>query len=79
MSKTEIQCESTKNVEIESTEECCGICRFHAESGECRRRAPRGQANGRRVRDDIYENLDYDRWAYTEDFEWCGEFEKEVL
>lgn len=56
-------------------EECCGICRFHAESGECLRRAPTGG-----MHDKSYTgSLVYDRWARTEDFEWCGEFEKEVL
>lgn len=56
-------------------EEYCGICRFHAESGEYRRQAPKGGSKG----SSNTWNLKYDRWATTQDFEWCGEFEKEVL
>lgn len=53
--------------------ERCEDCRFwsnsstldgHDNTGRCRRRAP--------VADD---RTGHARWAYTEDVDWCGEFE----
>ena len=66
---------TTKNVEIDLEEECCGICRFHSKNMECRRTAPKSGSYGSAHT----WTMKYDRWPFTKKEEWCGEFEKEVL
>jgi len=82
MTKNDVKCENSSKVELDpeteansKEDECCGNCRFHSADQECRRHAPTGG-----MYDESHNgSLVYDRWAETDNNEWCGEFEKEVL